>query len=109
MSPAGMLTIPDKVRDAFAPVLKALGPVRQALAAEKDVAAVRPGYHYPPAGGPVPAVVVAVTPGTAPVNAADLVGRFGVAFSVTDATVEEQVAALGREKKGAGPVSFAGP
>ena len=54
---------------------------------------IRPGYQYPPAGQPVPAIVVAVTPGTAPVKAAELETKFGVPFSVIDATVEEQVAA----------------
>jgi hypothetical protein len=44
----------------------------------------------------VPAVVVAVTPGTTPVSAAELLKRFGVAFSVTEATVDEQLAALSK-------------
>jgi PLD-like domain len=104
MSDTGTLKMSDAVRASFAPVLKALGAARQALASEKDVVTVRPGYYYPTTGQPVPAVVVAVTPGTAPVSAADLAKRFGVAFSLTDATVEEQVAA---QEQGESPVSFA--
>jgi hypothetical protein len=107
MSPTGILTPSDAVRTAFAPILKALGPARQALQpGQKDIVAVRPGYHYPATGNPVPAVVVAVTPGTSPVKAADLTQQFGVPVSVIDATVEEQVAA---QQKAAGPVSFALP
>ena len=45
------------------------GPQPQ-LSDIKDVVATRPGYKYPPAGQPVPAIVVAVTPGTTPVKAA---------------------------------------
>jgi hypothetical protein len=103
MSETGILKVSDTVRASFAPVLKALGPVRQALASAKDVTNVRPGYHYPPTGKPVPAVVVAVTPGTTPVSAADLAKRFGVPVSVTEATVEEQVAA---QKRAEAPPSF---
>ena len=97
------LTLTDPVRAAFAPVLEALAPVREALATEKDVLAIRPGYHYPPTGKPVPAVVVAVTPGTAPVDPAGLAKRFDVPVSMIEATVEEQVAAQDREMA----VSFA--
>jgi hypothetical protein len=103
MKETGILKVSDAVRASFAPVLKALGPARQALASAKDVLAVRPGYYYPATGKPVPAVVVAVTPGTTPVSAADLAKRFGVAFSVLDATAEEQVAA---QERAEGPVSF---
>jgi hypothetical protein len=103
MSETGIPQVSDAVRASFAPILKALGPVRLALGSEKDVAAVRPGYDYPSKGAPVPAVIVAVTPGTTPVNAADLAKRFGVAVSVTDATVEEQVAA---QQRAEGPASF---
>jgi hypothetical protein len=103
MSETGIPKVSDAVRASFAPVLKALGPVRQALTSEKDVVTVRPGYHYPPTGKPVPAVVVAVTPGTAPVNAADLAKRYGAAVSVTEATVEEQVAA---QQRAEAPASF---
>src|SRR6516164_6988082 len=102
MSPTGILTPSDAVRTAFAPILKALGPARQALQpGQKDIVAVRPGYHYPATGNPVPAVVVAVTPGTSPVKASELHDKFGVAFAVTEATVEEQQAATGAK-----PVSF---
>lgn len=103
MSEAGVFQVPDSIRTSFEPILKALGPVRQALSAVMDVAAVRPGFYYPTTGKPVPAVVVAVTPGTTPVSAADLSSRFGVAFSVTEATVEEQVAAM---DKGQEAVAF---
>jgi hypothetical protein len=103
MSANSILKVSDDVRTSFEPVLKALVQVREALASEKDVVTVRPGYHYLPTGKPVPAVVVAVTPGTAPVNAADLAKKFGVAFTVTDATVEEQVAA---QEKETAPVAF---
>jgi hypothetical protein len=103
MSDTGILKVPDDVRAAFAPVLQALGPVRQALASEKNVLAVRPGYYYPQTGKPVPAVVVAMTPGTMPVNATDLAKRFGVAVSTTEATVEEQMAA---QQRAGTPVSF---
>lgn len=104
MNGAGILKVSDPVRASFAPIEKALGAVRQALVSTKDVLAIRPGYYYPPTGKPVPAVVVAVTPGTTPVNAADLAKRFGVPVSVIDATVEEQVAA---QDKAEAPVSFA--
>jgi hypothetical protein len=93
MPASSILSVSDAVRASFEPILKALGPVRGALAAVKDVVTVRPGYHYLPSGKPVPALVVAVTPGTTPVNAAELAKKFGVAFTLTDATVEEQVAA----------------
>lgn len=88
------------VRKAFAPILKALGPARKALAGKPDVVAVRPGYHYPDTGDPVPAVAVAVRPGTAPVAAADLAHELKVPVVVVDASVEEQV-------RGPQPVSFA--
>jgi hypothetical protein len=93
MPASSILSVSDAVRASFEPVLKALGPAGRALGSVKDVVTVRPGYHYLPSGKPVPAVVVAVTPGTAPVNAAELAKKYGVAFTVTDATVEEQVAA----------------
>jgi hypothetical protein len=103
MSATGILKVSDAVRASFEPILKTLGAARQALASEKEVAAVRPGYHYPPTGKPIPAIVVAVTPGTIPVNVADLATRFGVPFSLTDATVEEQVAA---QRRAEAPLSF---
>jgi hypothetical protein len=104
MNDSGILKVSNKVRAAFEPVMKALGPVRQELSAVKDVVTVRPGYAYPPVGDPVPAVVVAVTPGTAPVKASELHDKFGVAFAVTEATVEEQETA-----RQAMPVSFGLP
>jgi hypothetical protein len=104
MNGTGILQVAGAVRASFKPVLDAIGPVRAKLAGIKDVVAVRPGYGYPATGSPVPAVVVAVTPGTAPVKAADLAHSFGVPFSVIDATVEEQVAAT--EQKA---VSFGTP
>ena len=94
----------DAMRVAFAPILKAIGEVRVELSDVDDVVVVRPGFKYPPDGPPVPAVVVAVTPGTAPVKEADLQAKFGVAFAVTEATVEEQVTAAHRK-----PVSFGTP
>jgi hypothetical protein len=103
MSDTGIPKVSDDVRASFEPVLKVLGAVRQVLKSEKDVVHVRPGYHYPETGKPVPAVVVAVTPGTTPVKAPDLMKRFGVAVSVTEATVEEQMASQEREEM---PTSF---
>lgn len=96
--------LPDAVKASFQPIVKAIGAARQELADVKDVVAVRPGYKYPPDGPPQPAVVVAVTPGTAPVEEADLQAKYGVAFAVTDATVEEQMLAGKRV-----PVSFGTP
>jgi hypothetical protein len=92
------------VKASFEPIMKAIDGVRAQLAETKDVVAVRPGYKYPPAGRPVPAIVVATTPGTAPVQATELEQKFGVAFAVTDATVEEQMAAVHRQ-----PLSFGTP
>jgi hypothetical protein len=102
MTGAGNLSISDKVRTAFAPIVKVLDPARRELAKVKDVVTVRPGYHYPATGQPVPAVVVAVTPGTTPVTASELAQKFGVPFSVAEATVEEQLAAAQK-----GPAAFA--
>jgi hypothetical protein len=104
MAESGILKVSDAVRASFEPVMKALGAVRQALAGVKDVVAIRPGYDYPASGNPVPAIVVAVTPGTAPVKASELRQKFGVPFNVTDATVEEQQAAAAKQ-----PVSFSLP
>jgi hypothetical protein len=104
MDQSGIPKPSDAVRAAFEPVMKVLGQVRQELSNVKDVVSTRPGYKYPPAEDPLPAIVVAVTPGTAPVNVADLEKRFAVPFTVTDATVEEQMAAAQ-----ARPVSFASP
>jgi hypothetical protein len=102
---SGLLKVSEEVRASFEPVMKALGLVRRDLAAVKDIVKVRPGYGYPPTGDPVPAIVVAVTPGTARVRASELQNKFGVAFAVTDATVEEQEAAATRES----PASFGLP
>jgi len=104
MNDAGTPRISDEVRASFEPIMKALGPVRQELLGLKDVIAVRPGYAYPSTGNPIPAVVVAITPGTSPVKASELHDKFGVAFAVTEATVEEQQAATGAK-----PLSFSAP
>ena len=104
MDQPGIPQVPEAVRTSFEPIMKAIGRVRQQLADLKDVVATRPGYKYPPAGDPTPAIVVAVTPGTAPVQAAELETKFGIPFNVTDATVEEQLAATERQ-----PVSFGTP
>ena len=69
--------------------------------------AVRPGYEYPSSGEPVPGRRRGGQAGHgAGRRPADLAVKFGVPFSVTDATVEEQVAAIQREE---GPVSFGVP
>jgi PLD-like domain len=104
MDQSGILRPSAAVHAAFEPVMKALGRARQELGNVKDVVSIRPGYKYTPAGDPVPAIVVAVIPGTAPANAAELEKRFTVPFTVIDATVEEQIAAAQK-----GPVSFGSP
>src|SRR3954471_20660679 len=104
MDQAVSLKVPDAVRDAFAPVMQALNAARQQLGAVADVVATRPGYAYPPNAAPAPAIVVAVTPGTTPVKAADLQQKFGVPFWVTEATVEEQLTVAKKH-----PVSFGTP
>jgi hypothetical protein len=104
MNESGILKVSDEVRASFEPIMEALERVRQELSAVKDVVTVRPGYAYPAVGNPVPALVVAVTPGTTPVKASQLHEKFGVAFAVTEATVEEQLAA-----KQEHPVSFGLP
>jgi hypothetical protein len=104
MDESGIPKPSEEVRASFKPVMQALGQIRQELAQIKDVVSIRPGYKYPPTGDPLPAVVVAVTPGTTPVQAPDLEKKFAVAFAVVDATVEEQVAAAQES-----PVSFASP
>src|SRR3569833_2330517 len=81
-----------EVQAAFVPIMKALGAVRAKLAETDDVVTTRPGYKYPADGAPLPAVVVAIIPGTAPVEAEALEAEFGVPFAVIDATVEEQMA-----------------
>ena len=87
---------PD-VQAAFAPIMKALAAARPKLAEIENVVATRPGYKYPEGGAPVPAVVVAVIPGTTPVQADALEKEFGVPFTVIDATVEEQMAVTDRQ------------
>ena len=96
--------ISQAVQASFGPVMQVISAVRAQLSDVKDVVATRPGYKYPPAGQPVPAIVVAVTPGTEPVKAAELEAKFGVPFSVNDATVEEQLAAEYQQ-----PLSFGTP
>jgi PLD-like domain len=97
---------PD-VQAAFAPIMEALGVVRAKLVEIDNVVTVRPGYRYPPDAAPVPAIVVAVIPGTTPVQADDLEKEFGVPFTVTDATVEEQMAVTHRQMISFGPPSGA--
>src|SRR5262249_57314149 len=92
------------VQASFEPVMKVISAVRGQLSDIKEVVAIRPGYKYPPAGQPVPAIVVAVAPGIAPVKAAELEAKFGVPFSVDDATIAEQVAAEHQQ-----PISFRTP
>ena len=106
MSPTGILKISEQVRSSFDPIMKVIGPMRQALAAVKEVAAIRPGYYLPPVGNPSPSVVVSVIPGTSPgeVNAEKLTEKFGVPVSVIDATPEEQIAAIQKQE---GVVRFA--
>ena len=55
---------------------------------------VRPGYQYPAGGRPVPSAIVAVVPGTNPVNADELQAQFDVPVSVAEATVDEHVHAV---------------
>jgi hypothetical protein len=104
MDQPGIPQLSEAVRASFEPIMKALGQVRQQLAGVQDVVMARPGYKYPPDGKPVPAVVVAVTPGTTPVQTAELEAKFAVPFSAIDATVEEQLAADDSQ-----PVSFGDP
>ena len=92
------------VKSSFQPIMKAIDTVRAQLVDVRDVVAVRPGYKYPPAGKPAAAIVVATTPGTAPVQAAELEQKFGVPFAVVDATVEEQMTAQHKQ-----PLSFGTP
>ena len=105
MAEVNLISISPDVREAFAPILQAVVRARQDLAGEKDVAAVRPGYKYAAGASPLPALVVAVTPGERPVAEADLEKKYGVPSVVLDATVEEQVARLSEAE----PVSFGTP
>ena len=45
----------DAVRASFAPIMKAIGAVRQRAVGVEGRGHVRPGYKYPPDGPPVPA------------------------------------------------------
>jgi hypothetical protein len=81
----------DATKASFQPIMKMIGAVRAQLTDVKDVIAIRPGYQYPPQGKPAPAIVVAIRPGTSPVQATELQTKFGVPFTVIDATVEEQL------------------
>lgn len=94
----------DDVKASFEPIMKALGPARQQLSGVKDIVTIRPGYKYEGDAKPVPAIVVAVTPGTRPVQPDALEAKFAVPFTVIEATVEEQLAAADKE-----PVSFGSP
>jgi hypothetical protein len=105
MSDPNLVSVSPVVRQAFAKVMQALGPARQALASQTDVCAVRPGYKYPVGAPPQPALVVAVTPCAHPVAEADIEKKYGVPAVVTDATVEEQMA---KQETGA-PASFGTP
>lgn len=104
MDQPGIPQVSEAVQASFDPVMKVIGQARQQLAAVKDVVTTRPGYKYLLDSEPLPAIVVAVTPGTAPVQAAALEAKFAVPFTVIDATVEEQMAAENRQ-----PVSFGLP
>lgn len=105
MSDPTLVSVSPATREAFKPILAAVARARADLAENKDVAAVRPGYKYAEGAAPLPALVVAVTPGARPVAAADLEKSYGVPTVVADATVEEQLARL----ESAAPVSFGAP
>src|SRR5581483_8582636 len=92
------------VKASFQPIMSKIAAARDQLTDTKDVIVVRPGYKYPPQGKPVPAIVVAVTPGTKPVQESDLQTKFGVPVTVIDATVEEQMTDAHKQ-----PVSFGTP
>jgi hypothetical protein len=96
--------VPPEVQAAFAPIMKAVGAARAKLADTENIVTIRPGYKYPE-GAPVPAVVVAVIPGTTPVAADAMEKQFGVPFTVIDATVEEQMAVTHGQTISFGPPS----
>jgi hypothetical protein len=100
-----VVSVSPAVRESFAPVLAVLERARAELAPQPDVAAVRPGYKYPPGAPPEPALIVAVTPGAQPVAESALSAKYSIPVVVEDATVEEQMARL----TSAAPVSFATP
>src|SRR4051794_3521807 len=97
MNGTGILQVPEAVRSSFKPVLDVLDTARRKLAGTKYVVTVRPGYKYSSDAAPLPAIVVAVTPGTTPIDANALEKQIGVPVVVSNATVEEQLAARGPE------------
>jgi hypothetical protein len=99
-----LIKVSQSVRDQFRPLLEKMSAVRADLSQIKDVVKVRPGYYYPTLDSPIATLIVAVTPGTAPVHAEDLAKKYGVPFKVENATVEEQIAA--RSRTGNQPISF---
>ena len=107
MSPSDTLGISDAVRESFQPVLQALPRIRDALADRPDVVIVRPGYQYPAGGRPVPSAIVAVVPGTTPVNADELQAQFDVPVSVAEATVDEQLVRVDAVPAAVGAVAAA--
>ena len=100
-----ILRISPDVQAAFVPIMKALAAARPKLGEIDNVVTTRPGYKYPEGGAPVPAVVVAVVPGTTPAQADALENEFGVPFAVIDATVEEQMAVTHDQTISFGPPS----
>jgi PLD-like domain len=98
-----LLTVPAEVRAVFQPILAALPAARRSLASTQNVLNVRPGYEYPDAGKPIPAIVVAMTPSAPRPDVDRLATQLGVPVGLIDATVEEQLSAQLRT----GPVSFA--
>jgi hypothetical protein len=105
MDEAEFPRISPDVQAAFAPIMQALAAVRVRLSEIGNVVTTRPGYKYPEGAAPVPAIVVAIIPGTTPVQADALEQKFGVPFTVIDATVEEQVAFTHRQTISFGPPS----
>lgn len=63
-----MLHISDALRGQFDGILRVLPKVRETLRAKTDVVAVRPGYDCGAGQTATPAVMIAVVPGTAPVE-----------------------------------------
>ncbi|MFX7155941.1 hypothetical protein ABTI15_19650, partial [Acinetobacter baumannii] len=74
----------DDVKASFEPIMKAIGPARQQLSGVKDIVTIRPGYKYEGDAKPVPAIVVAVTPGTRPVQPDALEAKFAMPFTVIE-------------------------
>jgi hypothetical protein len=62
------------------------------LGAKKAVVAVRPGYDHGAGQEVTPAVVIAVMPGTVPVEKGALEQLFGVPFAISEASLDEQLA-----------------